>query len=280
VLEDFRRVFNKSEEKLSCILILKSLVSVLTMMFGSLLSPPWPIWAPIFAAAGGVVVILGLCMEHFGTPVEERRKLGGPVRWGWRILIVGLGIEVITAFALTVHAEHENQANDPMKQNISDIVGFVYFEVKGTNVDVPVDRMNSFSRGCGEAYLATTNIIGGMLPFLTADTFMRGRSQNADDGRSYYLRLQATAMSAMWMGSPNNAMKVEEVNRHKFLYMTFPFLTNNAEILNGGAEIIVNGNVRYSFKIPAQSLARQFADSPDSSPRWVLATNFMEKIAK
>ena len=97
----------------------------------------------------------------------------------------------------------------------------------------------------------------------------------SDGNRSYSLRFEADGLQALMFASGNKQIKVRQINGPKWLYMTFNFLTNDAEILGGSVELVANGAVRYTFRIPPQIPCLQFSNIPPEAPKFVVATNFL-----
>ena len=69
-------------------------------------SIPSVLW-PLLAAAGGIIVFFALWMEHgiekeqFSN-LKDLRRQEWKAKWGWRLLMVGIGLEVVIAAALVL----------------------------------------------------------------------------------------------------------------------------------------------------------------------------------
>jgi len=242
-------------------------------------------WFVLTACIGGFVALIGILMEvlvekKWFKNINDFRWCESVKHWGEILLIIGVAIEVVVA---GLAAEDEWQIrqmaikNNPLNQRISDLSAFAYFEVNDENGPDLVET-NRFSWGqVADLMIGYSNTpLLSVFPMLQADVFLRGRPQTITNGRSYFLRFNESGMSAMMVGYSNKLFEVKELNAARYLYLTFRFLTNNAEIENGDVELIANGNVRYTFKIPRQIPFKQFANSPSDAPLWIIATNSVE----
>lgn len=78
-----------------------TVVSLTKLLVESIPSAAWP----ILAASGGAIVFIALWMEHgkekekFSNLKHFRRQLL-KAKWGWKLLMIGIGFEVVVAFAL------------------------------------------------------------------------------------------------------------------------------------------------------------------------------------
>lgn len=188
--------------------------------------------------------------------------------------MIGILIEVIVAGGTAIEDLQTRQIankNDPINGKISDVSAVVYFVVKGGGV---LDMPQKGDRA-GMMLLCKTTQIASSLPGLFADNFNRGwgvsndPNTNSSDTRAYSLRFQTDGMTAMQVGS-GQTWQVKEIFDVKYLWMTFSFLTNNAEILGGTASVVVNGSVRREFVIITQV---PYIFKP-GFPCWIIATNF------
>ena len=248
----------------------------------------------VIAMVGGFMVFWGLWIEKQADKsaflnVDDFRSSQLKAKRGWNILMWGIAVETAVAGAFAARDGWEirqiktNEAkNSPLNQIISDVSAFAYFEVDGDSVpDIPTPKVRPFF-GMAQMYLCDTNPLATVFPILAADNFDRGHAVNSE-GRSYFVRFQATGLSAMWVGSNNDSILVKKIIDVTTLYMSFRFLTNTARIHGGNVVLVVNGGsggVRRKFLIPAQYPKMQFANSPPDSPRWLIATNSSNRLEK
>ncbi len=237
----------------------------------------------IWATIGGVLVFIGLAVEKFADWMNDQ-YLGGPEKphkmletAGWCILMFGIFVEIAVAGSSANDAWETRQMairNDPLNANISDISAFVWFEVKGADVpDLPPPPVRPYF-GIAEMWLCPTNQLWTEFPILNADSFSRG---HAESGRSYSLRFSASGIAAMMFSPERRRPTVKEIANVKFLYASFRFLTNNAEVVQGTAEVVVNGSLRRTFQFPPQ---HPFPNGNPANPYWIGATNFSQTIER
>jgi len=223
----------------------------------------------LFAAGGGAVVFLGLFLERVAEwksekyIVKPRRRLSD---WGWRILMVGIAIEIADAGWTAYEINNANPRNQPIKSIHAD----VFLRVLGTNfVERELDRnpkRNAYAELLGKgspiAFLACDE-------FETEPRFIPVNLTNLPEppwptnSRIYSIRFSwpsADEFSAQFdsEGFPGRSLELvdqnnttmgkldEEMNR-VFIYI--PGITNGMEIIMGKCELTFNGSLQRKFSV-------------------------------
>jgi hypothetical protein len=104
----------------------------------------WLILIAVFACVGGVLVFVGLLLEKV---FEKKSYLNMVDFWcckswreiGWKILMVGIFVEIVSAGAFAIRGEIENRQNaknNPLKQPVSQVYAILRFEINATNFDI------------------------------------------------------------------------------------------------------------------------------------------------
>jgi len=122
----------------------------------------------IFAAIGGIVVIIGLWWEYKATDesryenagIDEFRSLKSLEKKGEKWVIFGIVIEVIVAVAFACrddwHIRNIEKNSDPLNLPISQVFAILKLEVKGTNLFSP--SPNFLYDGSSSIEMMVTNI--------------------------------------------------------------------------------------------------------------------------
>jgi hypothetical protein len=245
----------------------------------------WAGLVPALASTGGMIVFLGLWIEKEAEEEKSRTEhLGSPIKskegFGWTVLMVGIVVEIATACGLAFYDVHEQQrfsdASNPLNKLVTDLAAEAYFEVRGDKVaDVSPYKVPPLKMGIAELWLSETNGLGTIFPILYADNFGRMHGILSDDTRGYSLRFHENGMAAMFAQTRGNAWAVSKITTVRFLWMSFSFLTNNADIASGTVFLVINGGsggVRRTFHIPPQRPSP--CGTADNVSYWVCATNF------
>jgi hypothetical protein len=110
------------------------------------------------ACIGGVLVLIGLCMEKSAEKplyrdVTDMRRQKSKTKWGWWILITGIGIEILTAAGLSGYDVWERrqatsriESIDPMNQLVRDATASVHFTLS-EKFDLPI-MLPEYGKNC------------------------------------------------------------------------------------------------------------------------------------
>src|ERR1017187_4554465 len=87
---------------------------------------------PVAASVGGILVFFGLLLEKLaGNPwypnIDGFRQRESKTRWGWRLLMSGILVEIGVGFAIAV----KDEMDAPLNQPIATISATVWLCVKG-----------------------------------------------------------------------------------------------------------------------------------------------------
>jgi hypothetical protein len=272
------------------------IISIIIITIGGLVSSFWLSWAgiiPLVASVGGMIVFLGLWIEKEAEEEEIKPYLSNFVgdnrfaklksKVGWRILMAGIIIEVITAAGLAGIDQIKEVKNNPWNGTISDISADMYFEINSTNPE-PAEILVDF------AFPDADLFFDDKLPKLTDKSFSPKFSPlyadritcafppitNEVRNLSYWAYFHSQSAGAFSQGLTNVPVKM--ISRVNFAWIDlrsdgvhFP---ENAKILNGAIDVKVNGTrgtVRRVFLI--------YPQIPFSTNGWkmIIATNAQTK---
>lgn len=98
-------------------------------------------WIITFAAAGGIIVFVGLLLEKFSEKKEWYKNINHFRRCEFRkslgewLVIGGIFVEIAVAVAFAVNDWEMEIKNNPLKQPVSQVSAILRFEVSATNYD-------------------------------------------------------------------------------------------------------------------------------------------------
>lgn len=238
----------------------------------------------LIAASGGIVVFWGLWLEKkavkddYASIIEYRASKQKAER-GWRILMLGIAIEIIVGVVLAARDAWEFKQleaaiakNDPLKQPITDVTALVLLEVR--NGDSTEIESNPFLRQGvpWTAYLTLREsnrqpirITSGPL---VADNFTKsalGGAQGPTADRAYSMRFHLEDL-----GLREREDLAERIDDVSMLTINTFFLRTNAHILGGRVRLVVNSQLQRYYNIVPQ---RDFHSTDTSIGITVVATN-------
>jgi len=248
----------------------------------------WTVLTSLLASIGGVLVFCGLWMEKKAGKkeylnVDDFRSQKLKAERGWQILMLGIGLEIVTAFALTVRGELEmkqtrtNVANiDPRNANISDMSASAILFVKGRDFN---DLTNWDARRVARMTLCKNDVSRSQnFDTLNADNFTKKDFivliGGFSDSREYGIRFHSFNFNAA-RGVETPVKAIDDVN---LLRMDINFLPHGAEISGGAVELVVN-NIHKMFNVFPQA----DTNPPDGTPGYpymVIATNVVQASEK
>ena len=249
--------------------ISKKTVGIIVIMIfttGSLLSLSyWYSWAGIIPAAasiGGMVVWMGLWIEkeadddakkeeHLSEFIRIKAKLG------WRTLMIGITIEIVTGSGLATFDIVNGAQNDPLNQPVSTISAFAQINVAGTNLfDTTTAHIGNQNRGF--VSLMGLNLSGiqptngtrselGFETLVSMDFFPMLSAASVPTNCLYIMHFESEF-------GPTTAIKTaKEIDRVNFLRIAPLFLKTNSEILGGKVSLVINSSVKREFRIVPQN---------------------------
>jgi len=226
------------------------------------------LWSSVIcsaAALGGLLVFVGLSME--GSPSEKpftnvdvfrRHKSQG--KWGWRILMFGIVVEIVVAVWFAARdigqvrqIKKEIAANDPRNLPISSLTATAWLWLKG----VPTNRYNwSYSpEASGEPSYAVLDLHLDNPPnehFLLESH----RPAYLESTGGEVSRTNLALCIIKFENSPADFMDNEKINITKvdgFQLVPF-FLGDNVEVVKGSIAVVFNSTVRQTFPVLAAKI--------------------------
>jgi hypothetical protein len=243
-------------------------------------------WTVIFAGAGGVLVFFGLVLEQLSeTKLFENiawfRAWKRIKFWGELAVLTGVFIEVIVAGVTAI----QEWQNNPMSGNVSEMSAFVYVEVKA---QPPPAHVGFIGGNVGMMLLCddTPNCANGVISHglmfpLYADNFNSGPAARTNASVnpywSYSLQFHSEGTAAFVVSKVG--IPVKQINNVKVLRMNLNFLPTNSEIVNGIAELVVNGRVHKMFTIFPQEVG-DLKDTSVDFQNVIIATNSDQTFQK
>lgn len=249
-------------------------------------------WTAFWAGIGGLLVLLGLCLEKKADKkiyrnVSDLRRQKSISEFGWGILIAGIVVEIVTACVAAVSGNIEmkqikiNEANnDPLNQPVSDVSAVVRIKLAGTNFIELSSRDSSWiadlniwqdEAWISEQFKKKTPITIGLNEF---GSFMAGKDDvsrvdyshmfasqkngymEREIAHGYILHFHTDESDGLVPFVPvfrTTPIKVRSIiDGVKSLRINADFIPNDAELLGGDAEILINGNIRMDFDILPQ----------------------------
>ena len=226
-------------------------------------SSSW-VW-PLLAAIGGLFVFVGLWMEkgveRESLNINDFRWQKSKAKWGWRVLMFGIALEIIIGFMLSRKEEINEVKNNPRNQQIQSISAQAYFFVSGTNLAIPLQSAYSGMYSFATTGLDSTELSG----------FTREVAQNSLTRRSAFalvasklvvepIETNVLLLKLDFEGSPFPTSRrysalAGELYTWDVLLLSVPFLGPNRELKGSvtSGEIIVRVNwLSRTYKIPKQ----------------------------
>jgi hypothetical protein len=271
-----------------------ALLIMISVLVGSLgafwlsLSVLVPLWASI----GGMIVFLGLWLEkeadnerrkeHLSNLVDNAKRVQLKATLGWWLLMAGIAVETLTAFALAVRGEKETRQikenaakNDPLNQPISDMSATAILIVMGTDFNDPTN-MDIHGR-VATMTLWNNDKDAAPVDSLNANNFTRNDfwrifgNPNSSNSREYGVRFHSFNFRA-FNGLETPVKTIDDV---RFARMEIYFLPHGSAIAAGGVDLVVN-NTHRLFQIDTNRCDFKNLGPPYS----VVATNTGQTAVK
>ena len=238
------------------------------MIFSSLQSSSpfaWHAWLVLIAwmaSIGGFVVLVGLVMEKFFEKPKYRsvtdfRKSKSRKGFGEWLVIIGVGVEIVSAIVLALRGEIENKhitteqaALEPTNQPISDMSATAILIVMGTHFN---DLTNWDARRVARMTLWKDENTMMPMDSLNAETFTRNDfmvltgNPNISNSREYGIRFRSFNFLAFNGGEP----LVKAIDEAKFARLEINFLPRGEKIAAGGVDLVVNNTHKMFQILPA-----------------------------
>ena len=254
----------------------------------------------VIAAIGGVIVVVGLLMEHFGEKdwykdSNHFDKCKSIYKKGEWFVIAGVGIEVVVAILTAIgewNLRQLAQKNDPLKQPVAQVSAVVNILVNATNVVLRQPNYGVFDwisvgpfglelKDCRwfdhheglEYYLKTTTnreppsyyTISLKFEYAMGSAGIWGTTGNSKD---------------MDYGFTTPSMTVTDlISNFNDMEMYLEFITNKADFVKGSARIIING-IQKDIKLEKDSFYKFTNEWTEPLEGLYLGTSIAEKRLK
>jgi len=244
-------------------------------MIASFFSFSWVISAtiiPFVASLGGVFVFWGLWLEGPPDPEEfsdidafRRHKVKS--KKGWKILMVGIFLEIVVAFGLAVKEGWQARTttiqiakNDPLNQPVNDIVVNANFILKtnrflgatmGLDLGTSVELLESNYANSNSP--RTVNL--GSFSTLFSEQTVPG---SVSDNTGTHARLLVQFKASSFAGPIQNGVVISNMSpltpkdvmqRIQVLKFRSIWIPSDAELIGDTAQMFVNGKMAGIFKI-------------------------------
>jgi hypothetical protein len=267
---DFRKFQNRIMKAIPK--ISKKAVGIIITMIcatvGLLSFSVWYAWSgiiPAVAGIGGMIVFWGLWIEKEAD--EEAKKeehLSESVKlkakWGWRILMFGIVVEIVSGSGLSVFDIVESARHDPANEPISTIRANVELFGNGTNQSHALflggwtaDRMPIIKLFIGKS----TAIASGWPVVLTCSwcedspVYATNSSLHVM-GKAWALDFNADRLNGAVLSVIPERTPVKDAAQWDTLELDMSNLPRGCEIFGGNVKLVVNSRV-----FPFQSRSRQ-----------------------
>jgi hypothetical protein len=227
---------------------------------------------PLWASIGGMIVLLGLLLEMEWN--EKNEKLRPPFfspykslqGCGWKILMFGIVVEIVTGIAVAAVEEIKEAKNNPLNQPIATLTASVSLMQLGTNrtsfdpslplggaafVKLQFGRSKHPEKGWGAELTCASCVID---PILGSPTNKIPNLSDERLGTSWILEFGSSGMGHFLSVIPPNAT-VRDANEWDVVLFDAPFLHSGTEIIKGDVILTVNSTKR-TFEIPPQKVQK------------------------
>ncbi len=200
----------------------------------------------ILAGIGGLLVVIGLLMEHFGDRdwyefKHLSEKLSKSVKWiGEWFVIIGVGIEVVVA-CFTAASEWQNR---PSNKPISSISAQIEFIVRGTNPPVS-SFTGQLALGTPESEIKGTHTL---FPLFNSD-FKWVYLKNSET--LWVMKCEEMPLTASFSGE-----LVRDADDWTVFEIRVPFIAAGTEIVGGNIVLNINSILKTNA-IPPQTIKSQ-----------------------
>lgn len=262
--------------------------------------------ALFIAAIGGVIVLLGLMIEyeaeeedkkeHLSNLTEDAARPKHKGKVGYKILMIGIVVEILVAGYEAVHSEIEMRKiraqavkNDPLNQPITDVFVRLIIDVEGNRDTVPQDKdawessaellekdINSRTLDLGKFAVMSG---GGIRMFRYLGRLPSNLPMEPHHGFTMDFHVNPMLPfdakgSHIQVATPITPRDL--IERIEAVRFTLPFIPKDAEIIEGRVELVMNGGGTSGklFKVFRQKTDKDMASYyPDYAGFFLVATN-------
>jgi len=223
-------------------------------------------WVGVSACVGGIFVFWGLAKEaaadkalkNEGLTAYEIVQVRRKSAWGWRILMFGIFVEIVTAAALAIRGEVEIMEVDPLNQPVNSVSAYAILNFRSLNpgkvfpsfpakrnrrtdcfVELNAGRFRMLS-GEGVNWYGTGDTEIFLFSFMQIP---RVRSFGQVTGQEAFAEADFTGP----VGQTARAV-IESLDKLS-LDITLPESVTNADITSGSVNVILNGVLLRKFSI-------------------------------
>jgi hypothetical protein len=230
------------------------------------------------ASFGGILVFVGLWMEKGAEKgwflnVNDLRRRRLKAKWGWRVLMLGIFVEIGTGAALTWHDVAENMQtakqiakNDPLNQPIASLTASVSLMNLGTN-RTKIDPGKPFGGaafvklrfGCSKHPengwpVQLTCVSCETSPVIGTPTNKIPNFSDKPMGNAWLLEFGSSGMGHVLNVIPPKA-NVRDAVDWDAVEFDAPFLPPGTEIIRGDIILTINSTTK-RFEIPPQKIQK------------------------
>ena len=223
--------------------------------FATVSSSSAEIWVISFAAAGGIIVFLGLFLERIAEWKSEEhivkpRKCVSD--WGWRILMIGIAFEI----GVAIWSAYDAWEGDPLNQPITSVGAVVWFSTEGGTSRTAVDNLNKLMnpRTIHLAFGPREEVVKPGWPTLFCSDWL-----NYFDGTNTHWGFQ---FNQNLLIDPVQNEIVRDADNWNTFFIEVRFLPPKTKIVGGQITLFVNATIK-KFNIPPQTLKSYNADFTD-----------------
>jgi hypothetical protein len=277
-------------------------MSSLSLISSSLAWHIWLVGIAWFACFGGVLVFIGLLMEKFfDAPGKKSTALK---RFGEWMVIVGIGVEIVSAVTLAVRGEIEikqlrikEAQDDPLNRPLSDLSADVYVRVEGAPSDSPlygsgvVAWMDFSGTNLHERIaLSEFSVLESETNDLKSDFVEDAKSH--ERSKAYFLHFHKIKDAEMGLSAilahPSAGVLLgrpapkDVMTRVANITVSAKIIPHDSEIVEGAVTLLMNGSIPKYFIIPPQKAFPPpigLGTNADNSGFTMFATNSLMPLA-
>lgn len=247
------------------------------------------------ASLGVVAVVWGLWWENRGEKewyrdIKEFRSSKAKARRGLKLVFWGVVAELILGFTLTVvegigsmKTANEIAKNSPLNQQVSDVSINAVLNVKGEYAPflgeelstwVTLNERNNMGSG-----VLNTLYLGGFSTLYSGKIQAGEHQETGNNYKTYSIQF----LPERRFGTPQNGFVIADrspltpelmLENITALMLHVNFISQDAEVVGGSAEIIINGTFRKTFQIYPQKSDEAFTkQNPSFKGAFLWATN-------
>jgi hypothetical protein len=256
----------------------------------------WDVGTALLASFGGIVVFWGLWLEkkyekEAYTNVDDFRFCKSKRERGWKILMLGISLEIVIGFAHALEdgieikrIESDTVKNAPLNQPVSDISAKVVVKLEGTNFARVNDmfdlRKDNWVMFCSTKTNEAVFDSGSLKSLMAEDVlpFVHYRTPNeAVISHGYVIKYIENSLNFFESKTPpqeSRPIAKEVLEKVKVLRILPGFIPKETKVIGGEVWLTINGNLRTKFIIYPQEMDKTFLEwNPDFKTLVFLATN-------